>query len=279
MNGTRTFFSGGSDGAMHALKIATGEPVWNWPVSKRGLNTAALMVGPDVIDLAQRREHGHERDGHAGRRARPASKGTLTDKDARWLVRGVQAGYASPVSDGQRIYVVDNGGILFALRREGPARRLWRTEPRHDSEVVAGARRRQAVCRHRERQVLHHPAAAPTGAEILDQDWLRQRRQSPEPIIASPAVARGRVYVVSMDAIYAIGPKMPPAGAAANPATGAPKPAAASLPAGVPAALLVTPTELILKPGEAVALTVERVRRERRGRSRCPARRRGRSRT
>ena len=39
----------------------------------------------------------------------------LTDKDARWLIRGVQAGYASPVSDGERIYVVDNGGMLFAF--------------------------------------------------------------------------------------------------------------------------------------------------------------------
>ena len=34
---------------MHALKIATGEKIWSWPVSQRGLNTAALMIGPDVI--------------------------------------------------------------------------------------------------------------------------------------------------------------------------------------------------------------------------------------
>ena len=49
VNGTRMFFSGGSDGAMHAIKVATGEAVWNWPVSQRGLNTAALLLGPDVI--------------------------------------------------------------------------------------------------------------------------------------------------------------------------------------------------------------------------------------
>ena len=57
VNGTRMFFSGGSDGAMHAIKVATGEPMWNWNVSKRGLNTAALMVGHDIIVSAQRREH------------------------------------------------------------------------------------------------------------------------------------------------------------------------------------------------------------------------------
>ena len=49
VNGVRTFFSGGSDGAMHALKVNTGEPIWNWRVSQRGLNTAALVLGNDLI--------------------------------------------------------------------------------------------------------------------------------------------------------------------------------------------------------------------------------------
>ena len=47
-------------------------------------------------------------------------------------------------------------------------------------------------------------------AEILDQDWLGTPQKS-EQIIASPIVARGRVYVTSMDALYAIGPKTVPA--------------------------------------------------------------------
>ena len=50
-------------------------------------------------------------------------------------------------------------------------------------------------------------------AEILDQDWLGTPADSSEPIIASPTVARGRVYVASMDALYAIGPKAAPAAA------------------------------------------------------------------
>ena len=53
----------------------------------------------------------------------------------------------------------------------------------------------------------------PTKAEILDQDWLGTPQKS-ELIIASPIVARGRVYVTSMDALYAIGPKTAPAGRA-----------------------------------------------------------------
>ena len=123
VNGTRMLFSGGSDGAMHALKIATGAPMWNWPVSKRGLNTAALMLGSDIIVSHSEENVGTSEMGMLA--AVPAaSNGTLTDKDARWIARGVQAGYASPVSDGERIYVVDNGGVLFAFDVK-TGKQLW----------------------------------------------------------------------------------------------------------------------------------------------------------
>ena len=89
-------------------------------------------------------------------------------------------------------------------------------------------------------------------AEILDQDWLGTPQKS-ELIIASPIVARGRVYVTSMDAMYAIGPKIVPAGAAAA----AVQPGGHGGPGRIRSnAALVTPTELILKPGESADLTV-----------------------
>ena len=129
------------------------------------------------------------------------------------------------------------------------------TESRDDSEVVAGARRRQAVRRARRTASSTSSARSPTAPRSSTKTgWGASK--TPEPIIAAPAVARGRVYVVSMNAIYAIGPKMAPSGAPANPVASTAKPAA-SLPAGVPAAVLVTPTELILKPGESIALTAK----------------------
>ena len=254
-------FSGGSDGAMHALKIATGEPVWNWLVSQRGLNTAALVVGNDVIVTHSEENIGTSEMGMLA--AVPArQKGTLTDKDARWIVRGVQAGYASPVSDGERLYIVDNGGVLFAFDAEDGRARLG-AEPRHDSEVVAGAGRRQAVRRHREREVLHPPAA-------------RGRRRDPRRGLAAAveqkprgdrrvAGRRARPRLPRVDG-RALRDRTEEARRPARPAQSghrAAKPAAAPLPAASAAALLVTPTELILKPGESIALDGAGVRRER----------------
>ena len=249
VNGVRMFFSGGSDGAMHALKVATGEPVWNWEVSKRGLNTAALMVGPDVI-VTHSEENLLTSEMGMIAAVPAASKGTLTDKDARWIVRDVQAGYGSPVSRRPADLPRRQRRHAVRVRREDRQAALER-EARHDSEVLAGAGRRQALRRHRERQVLHHPAARRQSGDPRQRS-ARHRRQ-PEAIVASPAVARGRIYITTMDAPYAIGPKGTPA--AARPSRRA-APGAPAAPGGAPAALLVTPTDLLLKPGEPVALTV-----------------------
>ena len=214
VNGTRLFFSGGSDGAMHAIKLATGEPVWNWPVSQRGLNTAALVLGSDVIVTHSEENVGTSEMGMLA--AVPVdAKGPQTDKSARWITRGVQAGYASPVSDGERLYVLDNGGVLFAFEAK-TGKQLWhqalgtiaKASPvLADGKLYIGTENTGDAGG---KFYIVRPHA--DKAEILDQDWLGTPQKS-ELIIASPIVARGRIYVTSMDALYAIGPKGTPASA------------------------------------------------------------------
>jgi outer membrane protein assembly factor BamB len=250
VNGTRTFFSGGSDGAMHALKIATGEPLWHWNVSKRGLNTAALMVGPDVV--VTHSEENLETNEMGMLALVPAnSKGTLTDKDAKWVIRDVQAGYGSPVSDGERLYVADNGGVLFAFDvKDG--KQVWRKNLgtiQKSSPVLADGK--LYVGTENGKFYVIKPSA--TGAQVLDEDEMPPGVDgNPQPIIASPAVARGRIYLVTMEAMFAIGPKTAPAATGAGSSSGIQPPKAGA----AATTLLVTPTELILKPGESVALTV-----------------------
>ena len=211
VNGTRMFFSGGSDGAMHAMKAKTGEPVWNWLVSKRGLNTAALVVGDDVI-VTHSEENIISNEMGMLAAVPAASTGVLSDKDARWLVRGVQAGYASPVTDGERIYLLDNGGVLFAFDLK-TGKELWKqsigtiakaSPVLADGKLYIGTENTGDAGG---KFFIIRPHA--DKAEILDQDWLGTPQKS-EQIIASPIVARGRVYVTSMDALYAIGPKTAP---------------------------------------------------------------------
>jgi outer membrane protein assembly factor BamB len=248
----RTFFSGGSDGAMHGLKINTGEKIWSWRVSQRGLNTAALGVGSDIIVTHSEENVGSSEMGMIA--AVPmASKGDLTDKDARWITRRIQAGYASPVSDGERIYVLDNGGVLIAVDAK-TGTFLWseslgtiaKASPvLADGKLYLGTENTGDAGG---KFFIIRPTAAK--AEILDQDWLGTPEKS-DIIIASPIVARGRIYLTSANALFAIGPKGTPK-TTNGPAPS--KPAAASTGPGTTA--IVTPTELILKPGESVALEI-----------------------
>ena len=45
INGTRLLIQGASDGVTHAIKPQTGEPVWKYEISKRGLNTGVVVHG------------------------------------------------------------------------------------------------------------------------------------------------------------------------------------------------------------------------------------------
>ncbi len=247
VNGTRMFFSGGSDGAMHAIKAATGEPVWQWGVSKRGLNTAALMVGPDVI--VSHSEENLEVNEMGMLAAVPAdSKGTLTDKAARWLIRDVQAGYGSPVTDGERLYVVDNGGVLLAFDiKDG--RHLWRKNLgtiQKSSPVLADGR--LYVGTENGKFFILKPKA--DGVDVIDEDEMPAGTDGkPSAIVAAPAIARGRIYLATMDGLFAIGSKgaRPGDGVLGSRLGGGPSPRPL-------ASLLVNPTEIIVKPGATVTL-------------------------
>ena len=107
-----------------------------------------------------------------------ASKGTLTDKDARWIVRGVQAGYGSPVTDGERLYLVDNGGVLFAFDVK-TGKQLW-TEKlgtiQKSSPVLADGKLYVGTENGKPAASSTSSGRTPTGAEILDEDGLGTRR-------------------------------------------------------------------------------------------------------
>ena len=49
VNGTRLLIQGASDGVVHAIKPQTGEPVWKYEISKRGLNTGVVLRGNTAI--------------------------------------------------------------------------------------------------------------------------------------------------------------------------------------------------------------------------------------
>ena len=242
IDGVRALLVGGTDGVYHALKVNTGEKIWSVEVSKRAIlnspllkdNVAYITHGEENIDTT---EMGMVAAIDATR------TGVLTPDAFKWKTRGFLPTFASPVMDGDRLYTIDNSAIVGAFDLKTGAR-LWEKTLgtlQKGSPVLADGK--LYVGTENGKFYILRPSA--TGVEVLDEDLLGTA-QSPEAIVASPIVADGRVYVTSMDAMYAIGKRVPRKGGA-NAATGATSAASA---AGAPAYVQVYPYESLLVPGQ-----------------------------
>ena len=244
IDGTRALLVGGTDGAYHALKLNTGERLWSLDVSKR-----AILNSPLLRDNVAYLTHGEENmdTTEMGMIAAvdATRSGLLTTDAFTWRTRGFLPTFASPVADAERLYTVDNSAIVGAFDLKTGAK-LWEKTLgtlQKGSPVLADGK--LYVGTENGKFYILRPSA--TGVEVLDEDVLGTP-QAPEVIVASPIIADGRVYVTSMDALYAIGKRRPSASGAARASDAAPAAPAA------PAVVQVFPYESLLTPGQTVSL-------------------------
>ena len=249
INGVRQLVVGGTDGVFHGIKVNTGQPVWSLEVSKRAIlnspifrdNTVYIAHGEENIDTTE-----------MGMLAAVDATGTgvLTGAAIKWKTHNFMPTFASPVMDAERLYGVDNSGILGAFDLK-TGKELWTktlgTLQKGSPTLADG---KLYIGTENGKFYILRPSAA--GVEVLDEDVLGTAG-NPEPIIASPAVANGRVYVVSMERVYAIGPKQPTTTTAAEP----PMRLAPTAAPGPPAAVQVFPYEALLDTGASQAFTVK----------------------
>ena len=173
-------------------------------------------------------------------------RGKVEPSQVKWATLGFLGGFASPVMDAERLYHVDNGAVLGAFDRAS-GRALWHRNLgtiQKGSPVLADGK--LYVGTENGKFFILRPRA--DGVDVLDEDWLGSA-QDPEMIVASPIVSNGRVYVVSMDATYAIGTGKAAPVSRTSSRTAPARPPAARTAAGAPARVLVFPAEVTLAPG------------------------------
>jgi outer membrane protein assembly factor BamB len=237
---------GGSDGVVYALRPATGELAWKYEISKRGINTG-VVVKDGVALLTHSEENLASSEMGMLAAVDVNAKGELKNENAKWNVLGWQGGFSSPVLDGDRFYQVDNGANLAAFDAKS-GKQLWLQNLgtiQKASLVLADGK--LYVGTENGKFFILKPSA--TGCEILDSDQLGTEK-IPEGILASVAVANGRVFLISDTSVYCIGQKGKREAVKKERIFGDP-----ATP-GPPASLLVTPSEITLKPGESVPLKI-----------------------
>jgi outer membrane protein assembly factor BamB len=249
VNGTRLLIQGASDGVVHAIKPQTGEPVWKYEISKRGLNTGTVVHGTTAI-LTHSEENLDSSEMGMMVAVDAAAKGEIKKEQVKWRTYGWQGGFSSPVLDGDRLYQLDNSANLAAFDIN-TGKQLWLKNLgaiQKASPVLADGK--LYVGTENGKFYILKPSA--TGCEILDEDQLGTEAL-PEAIIASVAIANGRVFVVSDSNMYAIGKR-------SNSRTPAPSAGPFVFKGGpsdrVATHVQVVPTELILKPGDKVNFRV-----------------------
>ena len=213
VNGMRLLIQGASDGFVHAIKPQTGEPVWRYEISKRGINTGVVVRGTTAI-LTHSEENLASNE--MGMMVAVDASAKATSKKSGQVERERLARrFSSPVLDGDRLYQIDNGANLAAFDVNS-GKQLWLQNLgtiQKASPVLADGK--LYVGTENGKFFILKPTA--TGCEILDQDQLGTEAL-PEVIIASPAVSNGRIYVVSDSALYAIGKKTSQSSSAPPPA-------------------------------------------------------------
>ena len=242
INGTRLLIQGASDGVVHAIKPQTGEPVWKYEISKRGLNTG-VVVRNNVAILTHSEENLDSNEMGMMVAVDATSKGAIKKEQVKWSIYGWQGGFSSPVLDGDRLYQIDNGANLAAFD-VNTGKQLWLQNLgtiQKASPVLADGK--LYVGTENGKFFILKPSA--TGVEILDQDQLGTEAL-PEAIIASAAVSNGRIFVVSDAGLYCIGKKAPQSSSQGQSAVGT------TVSSNTAAYVQVVPTELLLKPGDKV---------------------------
>jgi outer membrane protein assembly factor BamB len=246
VNGTRLLIQGASDGVVHAIKPQTGEPVWKYEISKRGLNTGAVMFGNLAI-LTHSEENLNSSEMGMMTAVDATAKGEIKKEQVKWTTYGWQGGFSSPVIDGDRIYQIDNSANIAAFDAN-TGKQLWLKNLgtiQKASPVLADGK--LYIGTENGKFFILKPSAA--GCEILDEDQLGTEAL-PEAIIGSVAVSNGHIYVVSDSNLYCIGKKSHPSSNSAAPVEGIPNPNRSAT------FVQVVPTELILKPGDKVNFRV-----------------------
>ncbi len=250
INGLRLLIVGLGDGGIHAIKSQTGEKVWSFVAAKRAINTGVVVKGTSVIV-----SHGDENLDTSELGMIGAIDGSQIGdiKTTKWAVKGDQFGFSSPVIDGNRVYQIENGSRLKAFDLDS-GRELWKlplgTVQKAPLVLADG---KLYVGTESGKFFIVRPGAdkAEVLSEVLlpvSKNSVQQAEGTPEPILGGAAVSRGRIFFVSSDAVYGIGPRT------AKAVTGSAVDAPIEKGDGAPTWIQVTPTELVLKPGQSVKL-------------------------
>jgi outer membrane protein assembly factor BamB len=251
LGGQAALIFGSSDGSVWNFQPRTGKAVWNFKLSRRGLNVAPLVEGEDVF-ISQAEENLDNTSMGSVTRFKGVGTGDITATNVVWQKKGVMDGRSMPVVLGDRVYFVDDGAKIYAFDKKtgdavGKPVKLLGTIVRGSPLVADG---KLYACSTSGWHVLE-----PTkeGLKFVN----RMRFDDEDEVTASPIACNGLVYLTTNARLYCLGEKIAGPGDSRDSGP-SPDIVAASTGGtpGEPAWVQVVPAEAQIAAGATVPLKV-----------------------
>ena len=244
IGGRRMLVAADADGNVYGMLARTGERVWTFQLSKRGLNTTLVVDGSYVYATHSEENY----DGTAMGRV-VCIDGTLTGDITKtgevWRYDGLGVGYSSPAIANGRLYVVTNSARMHCLDAK-TGKEYWRHKL---GRVMKGSPVVTAdgviyVTEVNGRFLILKDLG--DRCEQLDVEEFSRPDGLVVELNGSPALADGRVYFMTSYETFALGAGQ----RQARPASIPDLPAERAADVSRPKSLLLLPGEVALAPGE-----------------------------
>ncbi|MDH3626159.1 MAG: PQQ-binding-like beta-propeller repeat protein [Acidobacteriota bacterium] len=252
IDGERLIVAGNSDGWVYGMRVATGEKVWGFQLSRRGIN-ASVAIHDGVVFISHSEEN---IDGPTMGRLvafKAGGEGDIT-KNELWRIDELSAGFSTPAVHDGRVYVIDNSANMHAVDIKTGAP-LWEhsigTVGKGSAVLADGKMYVTEVNGH-----FHILKPGKDGVETLDTEKLSVPDGRYAEIYGSPAIAYGRVYFTTEWGLYCLGK------------TDAPRPktfsrqrtgAGRAAKGAEVAAIQIVPAVLLTEPGQKTELNLRAV--------------------
>ncbi len=203
INGQSLIIGGNADGSIYAMRQHTGEMVWGFNLSLRGINTSVAVDGRNVYA-----SHGEENiDNTAMGRVvciDATGTGDVTKTHEVWRYDGVNFGYTSPAIHAGRVYIIDNSANLhcfdantgelyweYSIGTVGKGSPVWADGKLYVTEVNGK---------------FHILQPMEKECKSLDVEQLKRNDDEHYvEIYGSPAIANGKIYFATEEHIHCIG--------------------------------------------------------------------------
>lgn len=246
-NGQKLLVAGSGDGYIYGIQPRTGKIVWEYELSRRGINTSPTIDG-DTIYV------GHSEENPTGTKmgAIAAIKGNLTgdisESGEIWKNLEIGVGKSSILKVGDRIYCPDDAGKLFIFdaktgeqigRKVGLGTMNFATPVYADGKIYHVEKNgRWYILTPDDKDGVVKPKRGETMGNFPTGDELW----------ASPVISHGRLYIATTGAMYCFEDKSKEHGSTEPPKAREESPVEEDQ---KPAQVQVIPAEALMQPGES----------------------------